>query len=105
MSTIADDLALKPFHKILSRLTGEDRFDVALHLATKELVQLKLQVAQRRIEKFESQYGMDFEQFQQAWERGQIPNTHSYEVEKDYWEWEAALTDKKRLDEIQASLL
>jgi hypothetical protein len=43
---------------------------------------------------------MDFEAFKQAWNEGQIPNKHSYEVEHDYWEWEAAVTEERRLQEM-----
>ena len=52
---------------------------------------------QRR--RFEEHYQMDFEAFKRAWNEGQIPNKHSYEVERDYWEWEAAVTDERRLRE------
>jgi hypothetical protein len=54
---------------------------------------------------FREQYGMDFEAFKEAWEQGRIPDKHSYEVEHDYWEWEAAVTDTERLQEMQESLL
>lgn len=104
MSTMIESMALKPLHRVLSQLTGEDRFDVALHLATKELAQLRLQESHRQIKSFEDRYGMNFDQFQRAWESGAIPAPRSYEVEKDYWEWEAALTDRERLNEILANL-
>lgn len=104
MSTIADDLTLKPFHKILSRLTGQERFDIALHLATKDLLQLKLNAVQHLIRKYEARYGMSFERFRDAWENDNVPNRYSYEVEKDYWEWEAAQTDKERLQEMVAEI-
>jgi asparagine synthetase A len=48
---------------------------------------------------------MDFEAFKQAWNEDQIPNKHSYEVERDYWEWEAAVTDERRLREALEELL
>ena len=104
MSAMIESMALKPLHRVLSQLTGEDRFDVALHLATKELAQLRLQETHRRIKSFEDRYGMAFDRFQQAWDSGGIAAPHSYEVEKDYWEWEAALTDRERLNQILANL-
>ena len=94
----------KPLYKILTELTGEERFDVALHLATKDLVRLKLQDAEQQIKTYEKRYGMPFEQFQQAWEKDQIADKYSYEVEKDYWEWEAAQTDLSRLREMLETL-
>ena len=94
----------KPIHKILVDLTGETRFDVALHLATKDLVRLKLKETSERRTVFESRYGTEFAAFQQAWEQGQIADMHSYDVEHDYWEWEAAITDEARLRQILESL-
>ena len=94
----------KPIHKILADLTGEMRFDVALHLATKDLVRLKLKEAGEQRKRFEDRYQMGFEAFKRAWNEGQIPNRHSYEVERDYWEWEAAVTDEKRLQETLEEL-
>lgn len=104
MSTITEDRSLKSVHRILSRLTGEERFDLALHLATKDLLQLKLMEAERQLEHFENRYGMNFERFTKAWEKGEIPNRHAYEVEQDYWAWETALTDKQRLEELMAEI-
>lgn len=73
--------------------------EVALPLAVKELVRLKLKEAREQREAFERQYGMDFQAFEQAWDEGRIADKHSYEVERDYWEWEAAVSDEDRLQE------
>lgn len=93
----------KPAHKVLKELTGEERPDLALPLALKDLV--RLEAAEARIATFEEKYGMGFAQFQEAWERGEIEAPYSYAVEKDYWEWEAAITDKARLEALQDSLI
>jgi len=94
----------KSLYKILTDLTGEARFDVALHLATKELVLLKLKEVEEQIEQFEQCYHMDFDHFKQTWDEGHMADQHSYEVERDYWEWEAAVTNRTRLQEILDSL-
>ena len=95
----------KPAHKVLKELTGEARPDLALPLALKDLVRLRLEAAEAKIAAFEEKYGMDFAQFEEAWERGDIDAPYSYAVEKDYWEWEAAVTDKAKLESLQDSLL
>lgn len=87
----------KPIHRILSDLTGEERFDLALQLATKDLVRLKLKEAEDQLASFEQRYKMNFVEFKRAWEKGKVPDKHSYDVEKDFWEWEAATGDQKRL--------
>ena len=35
----------------------------------------------------------------------QTADRHSYQVERDSWEWEAAVTDEERLHQIQENLL
>ena len=90
------------FH--LSDLTQESRVEVALPLAIKDWVRLRLKETRQQREVFEQRYGMDFSAFQQAWQEGHIADKHSYEVERDYWEWEAAETDEERLQQMLASL-
>ena len=99
------EIISKPVYRVLSDLTRESRVEVALPLAIKDWVRLKLKEAQDQREIFRERYGMDFPSFKEAWEEGRIPGEHSYEVERDYWEWEAAVTDTERLQEMQENLL
>ena len=98
------DVISKPIYRILSDLTQESRVEVALPLAIKDWVRLKLQETREQREAFEQRYGMDFPAFKQAWQEGRIADQHSYEVERDYWEWEAAVTDEERLRQMLESL-
>jgi hypothetical protein len=95
----------KPVQRLLTDLTGEARFDVALNLAVKDLIRLKLGEAERQRLGFEERYRMDFETFKQAWDEGRITDRYAYEVERDFWEWEAAVTNEKRLREMLEELL
>jgi len=95
----------KPVQRLLTDLTGEARFDVALHLAVKDLIRLKLKEAEKQRLGFEERYRMDFEAFKQTWDEGRVADRHAYEVERDYWEWEATVTDEKRLREMLEELL
>jgi hypothetical protein len=105
MIKMVETVIPKPIHRLLSELTGETRPDVALSLALKDLVRLRLEAAKARIASFEEKYGMDFSRFKEAWEKGEIANPYSYAVERDYWEWEAAITDKAKLEEMQERLI
>ena len=98
------DLISKPIYQILRELTQESRVEVALPLAIKDWVRLKLKETREQQEAFEQRYNMDFQSFQQAWHAGRIENKHSYEVERDYWEWEATVTDEERLSQMLGSL-
>ena len=99
------DVISKPIYRILSDLTQESRVEVALPLAIKDWVRLRLKESHGQQERFKQRYGMDFNAFKQAWQEGRISNKHSYQVERDYWEWEAAVTDEERLQEMLESLL
>ncbi len=69
-------------------------------MALKELLLLKLTESREQKVAFETKYGTSFAEFQRAWENDKIADRHSYAVEKDYWEWEAAVTDESRLSEM-----
>jgi hypothetical protein len=58
----------KPAYKVLIRLTGESRPDVALNLALKSLVSLKIEAARTTIHEFEEKYKMNFVEFQEKWQ-------------------------------------
>jgi hypothetical protein len=105
MSEMYTDVISKPMYQVLSDLTNEPRLEVALPLAIKDLVRLKLKEAREQREAFEQRYNMDFVAFKGAWDEGCIANKHSYEVERDYWEWEAATTDEERLRQMLERLL
>jgi len=104
MSQMLEAVITKPIYRILTDLTREPRLEVALPLAVKDLTRLKLKETRERRLAFEQRYGMDFEAFKQAWDEGCIANKHSYEVERDYWEWEATVTDEGRLHQMLESL-
>lgn len=104
MHEMQSDVISKPVYQILSDLTQESRLEVALPLAIKDWVRLKQKEAREQREAFERRHGMDFSTFKQAWQEERIADKHSYEVERDYWEWEASVTDEKRLRQMLESL-
>jgi len=99
-----ENIISKPLYRVLSDLTQESRVEVALPLAIKDLVRLRIQETSEQRAAFERRYGMDFAAFQKAWNEGDIAGKYSYKVERDYWEWEAADTDKGRLEEMLETL-
>lgn len=99
------DMISKPMYQILSDLTQEPRLEVALPLAIKDWVRLKLKETNEQRRAFEQRYGMDFSAFKQAWLEGNIADKHSHQVERDYWEWEATVSDEGRLRQMLESLL
>ncbi len=100
-----ENVITKPVYRVLSNLTQENRPEIALPLALKELLRLKLNESKERQATYEEKYGLPFEAFKVAWEADEIAERYSYQVESDYWEWEAAVTDESRLTEMAMQLL
>jgi len=101
---MAEGVVSKPIYEVLAALTQQARLEVALPLAVKDLVRLKLKEARQQREAFEQRYGMGFVAFRRAWQEGHIASGHSFEVERDYWEWEAAVSDEEQLEQMLESL-
>lgn len=95
----------KPLYRAVASLTQEPRLDVALPLIVKDLIHFRLRETAEQRARFENQYGMDFAAFQKAWNADLIPDRYSYNVERDYWEWEAIVTDEVRLQAMIENLL
>lgn len=70
MDAMAPDNISKSLYKILRELTQESRIEVALPLAIKALVRLKLKENREQQAVFAQRYGMDFPAFKQAWHAG-----------------------------------
>jgi len=94
----------KPIYRLLTDLTRESRVEVALPLAMKDWVRLKLWEVRQQRQDFEGRHGMDFAAFKQARHAGRIPDAHSYEVEREYRDLEAVVTDEERLQQIAGNL-
>ncbi len=52
-------------------------------------IERRLRLCSERILEFEKKYGMKFKEFEEAWQRGEILEKYSHEVERDYMEWES----------------
>lgn len=57
---------------------------------------LRLRECDEYILKYEMKYGMNFEQFKQAWDNDQIKNKRSREVERDFMEWEGFVLERQK---------
>ena len=67
---------------------GED-LETKLENVTRERLESRLGECNAALSGFETKYGMPFAEFAVAWQAGNIPQRHSYEVERDFMEWEA----------------
>ena len=90
----------KKVERILMDLTGEPEPEVALHMALGDILAHRLEIIQGNLKEFEKKYNMSFADFESAWKKDKLPAKYSYDVEKDYWEWEGFISRKKKLQEL-----
>lgn len=67
----------------------------------KDLLQIKIETLQAKVNLFEKKYKMTFTEFEHSCKDGKIENPFSYLVEKDNWEWEATITELEDLTKIK----
>ncbi|MBI4787218.1 MAG: hypothetical protein HY782_09250 [Chloroflexi bacterium] len=91
--------------QVLTDLTGEPRFEVALWMTLRDTVEHRLEKIAAQRKAYENKYGTDFAAYQKKWNAEQVPNQYAYEVEKDYLEWEGLVTREAKLREISQWLM
>jgi len=84
--------------KFLIETTKTADIEAAFSKIFRDYIDLKLKYLNETIKSFEKKWGMDFESFKKK-----TKSEYSYEVEKDFWEWEEAESLKKYYMEIKNS--
>ena len=103
--TMVYDVAIpKPIFNVVTKLTHQSEVEVALTLAIKDWIRLKMERLAVERQVFEKKWGMDYAEFKRRWLDGLIPDAYSYAVEKDYFDWEAVVTNEEYLQEMSDSL-
>ena len=78
---------------LLARVTETPDLETALWKVLSEYIDLKTARIEETIEAFEKKWGMPFDEFAARCEEDTLDeDPYSYDVESDYWEWEAAET-------------
>ena len=49
----------------------------------------RLRSCTERLYEFEKKYSLAFKEFKGTWENNKVPEKYSYEIERDYMEWES----------------
>lgn len=90
--------------KVLTEVTGEVHIDSALRIMARDAIDHRLEHLAERIQTMEQKYGMTFEQFDERFQAGQIPNQHRFAVEQDYLDWEGLICRQRHLREVRESI-
>jgi hypothetical protein len=101
--TLVSEVVSKPLSQVLIKLTNQKSIDLALAVLVQDLIRLRLKEVAEARRAFEQKYSMTFEEFKEKWQAGLLLDRHAYEIEKDYWEWEGAVTNETSLQDLRAS--
>lgn len=64
----------------------------------------RLERIDEELRQLEARYGRPWDAFKEAWDRGEVADRHSLEVEQDYWRWEELVTRRERIQDAMAWL-
>ena len=87
---------------LLTELVEIPDIGMALRKVLSEYLELKGKALQERIAAFEAKWDMSFDEFSRKCAEGTlVENAYSYEVEKDFWEWEQAVTLQRHYESLR----
>ncbi|WKZ15018.1 MAG: hypothetical protein QY317_14055 [Candidatus Jettenia caeni] len=88
--------------EILVKTTHSKDLDDALNKIFSEYLVLKLKTLQETITLFQKKWNMNFEEFKKHFKDATLTkDVYTFNVEKDFWEWEETETLKKHYEEIK----
>lgn len=87
---------------LLTELVEIPDIGMALRKVLSEYLELKSKALEERIAAFEAKWHMPFDEFsRKCAEETLAEDTYSYEVEKDFWEWEQAVTLQRHYESLR----
>ena len=97
-------IALSPqIGEFLLKVTQLPDIEAALKRVLTEYLYLKLSDIEEKIKALESKWKMDFKEFEMASKDGTLKlDVYSYDVEKDFWEWEGLESLLKYYEDIKS---
>jgi hypothetical protein len=86
----------------LLKATRSQDLDEAFEKVLSEYLELKIAALQETTDRLEEKWGMEFSTFKQRLADDDLPDdAYSYDVEKDFWEWEEAESLKTHYQQVQ----
>ena len=87
---------------LLTELAEVPDIGMALRKVLYEYLELKCKALKERIAAFEAKWDMSFDEFSRKCAEGTLAeDAYSYEVERDFWEWEQAVTLQSHYESLR----
>ncbi|MBI5653851.1 MAG: hypothetical protein HZC40_25890 [Chloroflexi bacterium] len=94
----------KEMASLMRRVTGEAHPDIAARIVLRDAIEYRLEKIENDLRRFESKYGMTFEEYKHRWDTEDHPDDYAFESEMDFLEWEAQVTRKTHLENMRVWL-
>lgn len=87
---------------LLTRIADTPDLDTALRKVLADYLVLKIVALRDKVRSFEGKWGMPFADFAEASRTGNLAmDPYSFDVESEFWEWEAAQTLLEHYEELR----
>lgn len=86
--------------KTIMEITGEPRIELAVVTLLEDAVEHRIEKIEAAIKVYEKKYGTGFEDFKRRFEKGEIPDSYTYNKETDFFEWEGLMSRIRRYRSI-----
>ena len=90
--------------KTLLEITGEPRLEIAILDILKDAIEHRIEKIERELKRFEEKYHMAFNEFKGKFDREEIPEPYSYDIEMDYLEWESLVSRLSKYKTLLSNL-
>lgn len=88
--------------EFLIKTTKAKDIDNAFQKIFTEYLELKLKTLYEIVERFQSKWEMDFDEFKEKLKSGAVKkDAYAFDVEQDFWQWEEAETLKKHYESLK----
>jgi len=89
--------------ELLTKATQTPDIEAALWKVLSEYLEMKFNELSQRIGEFEREWGISFEEFSRGCKEKDLEkDAYSYDVEKDFWEWEKAITLRRHYEALRS---
>lgn len=90
--------------KTLLEITGEPRLEIAILDILRDAIEHRIERIERELKKFEEKYHTAFNEFKEKFDREEISEPYSYDIEMDYLEWEGVVSRLSRYKALLSNL-
>lgn len=90
--------------KALLDITGEAKPEIAIFEILKDAIEHRIEKIESEMASYANKYRMSFEEFRRSFESKDNPDSFSYKMESDFFEWEGLVARLSKYKSILSTL-